>query len=173
MTNEKAEQAILVLMRHAARDFSDDGLSEEGLRQASTLGGTLHARGFPEPAIIESSPKRRTRATLKSYAEATGQSIAINRELDERARDESVQDFETRVKNFCQKITKWAEGVNDSNERSEAAPRARVVCSHLDWLEAIALFLPSDDNDLERCEPWTPMAIRVYRFQDGVWRRQQ
>ncbi|CAN5682217.1 hypothetical protein BH10BDE1_BH10BDE1_00230 [soil metagenome] len=160
----------IVLMRHAARDFSDDGLSAEGDRQSKQLPEILVARGLTGKILIESSPKRRTRATLRALAEVTGQKILVNTDLDERDPSETHLAFEQRVKDFCDKIVLWAQ-----NLLVAAAPvkveTTRLACSHIDWLEAALQYLPSDETELGRSESWAPMAIRSYQFEDGIWRR--
>lgn len=160
----------LVLMRHATRDFSDDGLSKDGERQSLQLREILADRGLANKMLIESSPKRRTRATLRPLAEATGQKILVNADLDERDSTETVLAFEKRVKDFCDKSVFWAQNLLVV-DIAESVETLRIACSHLDWLEAAVQFLPSDETEVDRSEPWSPMAIRSYHFQDGIWRR--
>lgn len=175
MTNEKGPnlEPTLVLMRHAARDFSDDGLSQEGERQCARLGDVLANRGIGGPILLESSPKRRTRATLRPLGEAKGLKVEINSALDERGSNESSLNFESRVKKFCHDLDHWAQKLqqNLSQNLGQSAPKTRIACSHLDWLEMATQFLSSDDNDFERSEPWPAMSLRIYRFQEGIWRR--
>ncbi len=150
----------LILMRHATRDFNDDdALSTEGHRLAQTLAQVLRDRGHI-PTSLFTSPKLRTRATLRPISEELGKKVVIDPRLDERDHRESVQDFENRVMSYC------AEAATDRDE-------TWVACSHLDWLEYAAQSLPSDENDFERSEPWPPMAIRIYVLNDGIWKREQ
>jgi broad specificity phosphatase PhoE len=171
MTNEKGlkPEPTLVLMRHAARDFSEDGLSREGKSQSARLNEILASKGLPKPALIESSPKRRTLETLRPLADAIGGTVIVNSNLDERSTNESSKNFDSRVKKFCDELDEWA--MNAQRAQSQNSPVTRVACSHLDWLEAAAQFLSSDDGDLERSAPWPAMSLRIYRFENGIWRR--
>jgi broad specificity phosphatase PhoE len=185
MTIEKGQERdpilepTFVLMRHAARDFSEDGLSVEGERQSLRLQEILTARETVGPMLLESSPKRRTRATLRPLSEATRQKIHIRNELDERIPNESSTTFEERVRNFCHELDLWAQTLSESRvaHRAKSAsphePTVRIACSHLDWLEAASLFLSSDDSEIEKSEPWPSMSLRIYRFRDGIWRKQK
>ncbi len=154
----------LILMRHATRDFNDDdSLSLEGHRLATTLASVLSENSVA-PTVLYSSPKKRTRATLQPLAEKLGASVVIDSRLDERDHRESVQDFESRVVAYC----------NEATLNAKTDPGAVwVACSHLDWLEEIALRLPSDETDFERSEPWPPMAMRIYIFKDEIWTRKE
>ncbi len=164
---------VLLLMRHATRDMSDDGLSETGLKQASLLPerykNLCASLGRPAPSgslKIKSSPKARTRATVRNLAAENSASVEIETRLDERISGEAVERFEKRVESFLEDALVWAE----KQARSET-PETWVACSHLDWLEHASLVIPSDENDFERSEPWPPMTIRAYVFQNGIWNR--
>lgn len=165
---------LLILIRHATRDMSDDGLSATGLGQARTLPGIyadlLKGLGIdstqPVPLKIKSSPKARTRATLQHLSKETSSTTEVEPRLDERISGEAVERFEKRVESFLEDAQVWAEKVQKSG-----TPETWVACSHLDWLEHASLVIPSDENDFERSEPWPPMAIRVYVFANGIWNR--
>ena len=154
----KESSKIIILMRHAARAFDGDQLSLEGRSQAPRLNEKLKALGIDAPTRLISSPKNRTQQTLRILASEIGVNIEIDERLDERSNSESIHDFEARVKIFLAEL-------------DTAFPATILGCSHLDWLEAAAFFLTSDDADLDRAEPWSPMAIRAYVFEVGIWNR--
>lgn len=156
---------VLIFMRHGARSFEGDSLSIEGKRQAALLSGTLLTKMVPLPDRLESSPKKRTQATLAGLATELGLRVQIDRRLDERSGAESEADFQVRVKEFLAGCDEWA--------ANETRPSVRLLCSHLDWLEAAVLFVTSDENDFERSEPWPPLAIRAYNYEDGIWKRRK
>ena len=160
----------LILMRHATRNFNDDdSLSSEGHRLATTLAQVLKNRGHV-PTRLYCSPKQRTRQTLKPVSDTIVVKVEIDPRLDERDNQESVQEFENRIRQFLNAAREKAA----SDEKSPKLPRETwLACSHLDWLEAAVLDLASDENDFERAEPWAPMAIRIYNFEDGIWKRDQ
>lgn len=162
-SSKKSPMPVLIFMRHGARAFDGDQLSLEGKKQALALGNTLRTKRVSLPTQLFSSPKKRTQATLATLAIETGVRVQIDPRLDERLGGESEQDFENRVKSVLQECDDWA--------ATTLHTETRLICSHLDWLEAAAVFLTSDETDLERSEPWSPLAIRTYEY-DGVWRRQ-
>lgn len=164
---------VLLLMRHATRDMSDDGLSDTGLKQASTLPwlynqlcASLGRQNIAGSLKIKSSPKSRTRATLRHLSAENASPIEIETRLDERISGEAVERFEKRVESFLEDALVWAE-----KQAGSETPETWVACSHLDWLEHASLVIPSDENDFERSEPWPPMTIRAYVFQNGIWNR--
>lgn len=156
----KESSKIIILMRHAARAFDGDHLSLEGRTQASQLRQKLASLGIGAPARIQSSPKNRTQQTLRNLSNEVSVKIEVDARLDERESGESFVEFEDRVKSFL-------------GDLDGSMFTVTLACSHLDWLEAAALLLSSDDGDLERAEPWSPMAIRAYMFNDGIWKRIQ
>lgn len=153
---------VLIFMRHGARSFDGDRLSNEGKRQALTLSETLRTRNLPMPTELESSPKNRTQATLGPMAAVMSLKVRVDQEIDERPANETQAAFEHRVKKYLESAAEWAESSNGG---------VRLVCSHLDWLELAALFLTSDDSDIERAVPWSPLAMRGYRYSDRLWLR--
>lgn len=161
-----SSEPVLILMRHAARDFSADGLSAEGLRQADQLKCHLEALKLPLPFKIESSPKLRTQATLRFLAHYSQKNTAVDPRLDERNAGETADDLIARVEAYLAECAAWA-----VNSKSNAHENVRLACSHLDWLEEAVLRLDSDENDFERSEPWPPLAIRGYVFSEGIWQR--
>lgn len=169
--------ATLILMRHAARALNGDALSIEGRGQATRLGEILRTKGAPMPDQIQSSPKKRTQATVASLATELKLQVRVDRQIDERTSHESESEFEDRVKKYLGECDKWAELNSDSQNSSHknfsqiSSGQTRLVCSHLDWLEAAVLFLTSDETDLERSESWSPLAMRVYEYGDGIWKR--
>jgi phosphohistidine phosphatase SixA len=162
---QNATETVLIFMRHGARAFDGDALSPEGKNQAVSLGKTLLNQGLPLPNLIDSSPKKRTQATLATLASELGLHVQTDRRLDERAGAENERDFETRVKEYLNDCDTWAAGQADAT--------TRLLCSHLDWLEAAVLFVASDENDFERSEPWPPLTIRAYTYEDGIWKRRK
>ena len=149
---------ILILMRHATRAFEGDQLSPEGRLQATALLKTLEKMKMPAPTALKSSPKRRTQATLRPLSQELKLAVAIDPRLDERMSGESTEKFESRVEAFLA-------------ECDQSLEKIILACSHLDWLETAVLLLTSDEGDLERAEPWSPMAIRAYILDDGIWKR--
>jgi len=173
---------VLILMRHAARAGGMDGLSPEGHKQAEGLPELLelkilkHFRRQPATFQLCSSPKLRTQQTLRflrdslqvalpTQAQAT---IKLLSDLDERTGDETQSAIEKRVK-F--QLNKWTTEASDSLKLSPNELFITLACSHLDWLEAAALFIDSDELDLQRAEPWAPLSMKIYGFQNGIWRR--
>ncbi len=173
---------ILILMRHAARAGGMDGLSPEGHRQAEGLPKLLESKilkHFLRPATsfqLCSSPKLRTQQTLRFIRDGHQLSIQVLSDLDERTGDESQSTMEKRVKFLLNKWTNEA-AVSEqlsANRRTEVHPQRLSVtlgCSHLDWLEAAALFIDSDELEIHRSEPWAPLSMKIYGFQNGIWRR--
>lgn len=166
--NDDESLPTLILMRHAARDFTDDRLSPDGFTQAARLTSVLRNMNLPSPTRLHCSPKKRTQATLQSLSREGGQKITIDPRLDEQKQGEPLPVFEDRVKDFNDACLTWAgETARDTTDHTWLA------CSHLDWLEAAVLYLASDENDFERSEPWPPMAIRAYVFHEGIWKRKK
>lgn len=149
---------MLILMRHATRAFDGDQLSLEGRVQAASLLKTLEKLKLSPPTLLRSSPKRRTQATLRTLASELHLEIIVDARLDERMSAESNENFDARVRDFL-------------SECDQSADKIILACSHLDWLESAVTLLTSDDGDLDRAEPWSPMAIRAYIINDGVWKR--
>lgn len=156
----KESSKIIILMRHATRAFDGDHLSMVGRNQAIDLPKILAELGVPMPTRLHSSPKTRTLETLRFLAGQLNRKIEINPHLDERGGSETLPDFERRVLAFIHGL-----------ETSET--ESAIVCSHLDWLETAALLLTSNESDLDRAEPWSPMAIRAYIFDEAIWKRLQ
>lgn len=152
----------LTLLRHFQRDpAGGDALTTQGRSDADKF-----ARHPRRPAYdwVGISPKARTRESVAPLATAASRptpSPLVLPELDERRAHESAAEFENRVQHFLTQV----------DEQLRLKHRAILICSHLDWLEAAALFLSSDDTDLARGEPWTPGHCRHYQWQDGIWRR--
>ncbi len=163
--NISAAGPVLIFMRHGVRSFESDSLSVEGMHQAASLSGTLLTKKVPLPDRLESSPKKRTQATLAGLASELGLRVQIDRRLDERSGGESEADFEVRVKEFLTDCDVWGAKAPTTS--------VRLVCSHLDWLESAILFVTSDENDFERSEPWPPLAIRAYNYDGGIWKRRK
>lgn len=172
-TTRTSPEPILVLMRHATRDFLIDALSDEGERQASTLGHLLRQRGWPNPSHIQSSPKTRTRQTVRRLETEVQIKSIINSDLDERRADETQAAFETRVDTYCETVRDWALNFasRSGDQTARTAAPLWLACTHLDWLEAAVWRLPSDENDFERSEPWPPMTLRAFVWREGLWRR--
>ena len=148
----------LILMRHATRAFDGDQLSAEGRLQAASLLKTLEKSKLLRPTTLKSSPKRRTQATLRTLAFELKLEVGVDLRLDERMSGEPIEKFESRVQNFL-------------SECDQSTEKVILACSHLDWLETAALMINSDEGDLDRAEPWSPMAIRAYMLKDGIWER--
>ena len=147
-------------MRHGSRDLSgSDRLAAEGREQAMQLSRDIQEGRLPRPTRLIATPRVRSQETLHFVAVALSLSIEADPQCDERQPAEKVAEFEARVR-------MWTE-----NARLSAAGSCTLVVSHLDWLEAAALFLNSDETELERAERWTPAARRYYFYQDGIWQR--
>ncbi|MDZ4082290.1 MAG: histidine phosphatase family protein [Bdellovibrionales bacterium] len=170
---------VLILMRHAARAGSQDGLSPEGHKQAEGLPKLLELKilkHFRRPASafqLCSSPKLRTQQTLRFVRDSLQTPVQVLSDLDERTGDETQSAMEKRVK-F--QLNKWTADASDEEKLSpkDFSPKKLSVtlgCSHLDWLEAAGLFIDSDELELQRAEPWAPLSMKIYGFQNGIWRR--
>jgi phosphohistidine phosphatase SixA len=165
---------VLILMRHAARAGGMDGLSPEGHKQAEGLPKLLELKilkHFRRPATefhLASSPKLRTQQTLRFLRDGLQAPLTVVSDLDERTGDETQSAMEKRVK-F--QLNKWTTEASDSLKLSPNELFITLACSHLDWLEAAALFIDSDELDLQRAEPWAPLSMKIYGFQNGIWRR--
>jgi len=99
--------------------------------------------------------------------------LQVLSDLDERAGDETQSAMEKRVK---LQLNKWTTEATDFHKLSSKDPSSdqlsvTVACSHLDWLEAAALFIDSDELEFQRAEPWAPLSMKIYGFQNGIWRR--
>lgn len=154
---------ILVLLRHAARDFEADRLSTDGHRAASQFGTTAK---LPAPTALLSSPKLRTQMTLRFLSETHKIPTVVDPRLDERGPIERVEAFQKRVADFLSACDQDADVASRSSRGF-----VKYVCSHFDWLEMASLLLSSDDNDLERAESWAPLHFRAFVFKDRLWRR--
>jgi phosphohistidine phosphatase SixA len=159
---------VLIIMRHGARSFEGDQLSVEGRKQASGLKETLKTMQIPMPTEISVSPKNRTRATVATLATELALPVSIVGALDERTGAETQSMFEDRVKQYLESCNSWA---TSSLGKQPSTRAVRLLCSHLDWLEAAALFIASSENDFDRSEPWPPLKIRAYIFKDEIWER--
>ncbi len=159
-------------MRHAARAGSADALSPEGHKQAESLAKSLeikilkHFGAVPTKFKLCCSPKLRTQQTLRFLRESLHAPLEVYGDLDERTGVETQSDLEMRVKSQLNAWTAEAESLPPSNELS-----VTVACSHLDWLEAAALFIDSDELELQRAETWAPLSLKFYGFANGIWRR--
>lgn len=183
---------VLILMRHATRAGGLDTLAAEGHKQAEKLPELLATRlkklarlaqqdspqQLPADLMaananellwnIHASPKVRTQQTLRFLNELLRANRNVEKSeilelLDERLADESQTEFEARVRNL---LDAWHADV-----ASDSVGEIRVACSHLDWLEAAAVFLASDESDAERSAPWPPLETRLYFFKNGIWNR--
>lgn len=157
---------ILILMRHATRDHSgSDRLSAEGREMAMKLTKSVQEKRIPKPHRLIASPRKRTQETLRPLADDLLIPIEIESRCDERQPDETEASFTERVRNFIQSTQLCV------NSRQE--PETWLIVSHLDWLEVAVLFLESDETEMEREEPWTPGAKRIYLKTDEIWRHRR
>lgn len=169
---------VLILMRHAARAGGIDSLSPEGHKQAEGLPKLLELKIlklFRRPATefqLVSSPKLRTQQTLRFLRDGlqvSGQlPVQVLSDLDERTGDETQSAMEKRVR---LQLNKWTNEADSTREPTPPKLSVTLACSHLDWLEAAALFIDSDELELHRAEPWAPLTMKIYGFQNGIWRR--
>lgn len=169
-------------MRHAKRAGGLDTLAADGHKQAEGLPealrtklaklgkqqapGDLTSSATPRWRIF-ASPKTRTQQTLRFLSEAVGTSSEIFEALDERTSQETQTQFENRVRHV---LDSWHDEIN-AVAPNPLIHEVRIACSHLDWLEAAALFLSSDESDLERSAPWVPLETRIYFLRNGIWNR--
>jgi broad specificity phosphatase PhoE len=151
----------LVIFRHASRSpfGAGDSLSSVGLAQAEDLAQAK----LPEPTHIFVSPKKRAQQTLAPLAQVTGLAPTIDRRLDERRQNESMPDFEARVRSFLAEMESLAR--NSSADTSLCA----FACSHLDWLELAMILLPSDLSEREMSLSWATAEYKIFEFADGLW----
>lgn len=152
---------LAVFIRHATRDshgLGDSSLNLTGRAQAEDLSEAIKTkRILPSPVGLYVSPKKRAQETLTPVSEHLGLKLNIDIRLDERKNSESPFDFEQRIFDFIVEVTK--------------TPHSVVwICSHLDWLEAAMLLLPSDLSDLEQSAPWQTASYRVFSIEDGLWK---
>lgn len=165
---------VLILMRHAARAGGMDGLSPEGHKQAEGLPKLLelkilkHFRRQASSVQLCSSPKLRTQQTLRFLRDSLQAPVKVLADLDERTGDETQSAMESRVK-F--QLNKWTTEATGDSKNLPKSLSVTLACSHLDWLEAAALYIDSDELDLQRAEPWAPLSMKIYGFQNGIWRR--
>jgi hypothetical protein len=170
---------VLILMRHAARAGGMDGLSPEGHKQAEGLPKLLELKilkHFRRPATefhLASSPKLRTQQTLRFLRDGLQAPLQVLSDLDERTGEETQIAMEKRVK-F--QLNKWTTETTEFQRLSSNDPLSdqlsvTLACSHLDWLEAAALFIDSDELEFQRAESWAPLSMKIYGFQNVIWRR--
>lgn len=165
----------LVLLRHATRDTmslqslqndtENPPLNSLGHGQAEALVRALSPLGpLPNPQELLASPKKRAQETLKPLATYSNLDLKIDARLDERQNGESGKTFENRIRSLLQEI----------NSRAQAGEKSCIwLCSHLDWLEGVLLFLDSDLSDAQLALPWSTCSYRIFDFHDGLWRLQK
>jgi hypothetical protein len=163
-----------VFLRHATRSahgLGDSQLNALGLRQAEELARSLKPQGpLPHPTHLMCSPKRRARETLAPLATLTQLPLIVDDRLDERHQNESARVFESRVRSLTGSVLTLGDpGGGGSGDGGGACV---YLCSHLDWLEAAMILLDSDMSETEIAAPWTTAEFRVFRVEDGLWRRQ-
>ena len=154
----------VVLLRHATRDLQspDDGkLSELGFQQAEELIEKIAPQGaLPEPSVLIASPKRRARETLHPVASHLALPLVVSHALDERKNDETGSEFIVRIK-------KWVESLRNDFASDEVI----WACSHADWLESIMDVIPCDLEEWEKVMPFSPAQFRVFKIEDGIWKK--
>jgi phosphohistidine phosphatase len=143
-------------MRHAKSDwFSGDGddfsrpLSDRGIRDARQMGRWL-AEGGHLPAVILSSPSRRTRQTLELMADGTGIDLAARTEwLDE--------------------LYHASAGTLRSLLRRQGTRPAVMVLAHNPGLEELLAFLVDDDRAIASHAKSFPTAAVYVLELGGEW----
>lgn len=192
ISSAKPPMQVLILMRHATRAGGLDTLAAEGHKQAESFPELLRAKlaklarfakqenlaalapdslaqGQAVTWQIFASPKIRTQQTLRFLTELLRTNFETARseifeKLDERTSSETQTEFENRVRAV---LDTW----HDEMRENKTSAEIRVACSHLDWLEAAAIYLSSDESDSERAAPWPPLETRIYFLQNGIWNR--
>jgi phosphohistidine phosphatase SixA len=162
----------LVLLRHASRSQQgpgDHGLSDAGHAQAEALIRHVSPSGsLPAPTRILSSPKLRARSTVEPLCTAFHKTLEIDKRIDEQSHSESLTEFENRVRLLIDELTENAG--RGSLFRSETAEECLYIVSHLDWLEAALLALPTDLSDRDAMATWVTLEYRAFRFHDGIFK---
>lgn len=162
--------------RDSAPNFPSDPTHDASAIKAPENGAGHSASETSISWRVHASPKVRTQQTLRFLNESLRSQKATLRSevlehLDERKSGETQIEFESRVRNLL-------DGWHDEMRAETIAPESRttdhkvlVACSHLDWLEAAAIFLGSDESDAERSAPWPPLETRIYFLENGIWNR--
>lgn len=155
----------VVLIRHAQKGivpYEDPSLTEGGLLQAESLCQFAKKNLLPVPTHAWVSPKTRTFQTLKPLCEIHKIQAQISDSLDQRATNESAQDFRKRVSNFLHQLDLRA---------AEAPHEIHILCTHYDWIEE-GMTLINSDKDLNSFEfsHWSPTQFVVFEIQDSLWK---
>ena len=178
---------VLILMRHATRAGGLDTLAAPGHKQAENFPELLRTKlgklaqfakqedlgALPADPLAQgqsitwqvfASPKTRTQLNELLKANSETARSEIFEKLDERTSSETQTEFEARVRAV---LDSWHDEMRENGTSAEI----RVACSHLDWLEAAAIYLSSDESDVERSAPWPPLETRIYFLRNGIWSR--
>ena len=150
----------LVLLRHATRspfEGGDCSLNQVGAQQAEDLLTHIAPQGrLPRPTRLISSPKRRAKETVKPLGASELIQPEIEPRLDERRQNETSREFEGRVRDYLNDITKGHES-------------CIYLCTHHDWLEAAILAMPHDLPELESSRGFSTAEYRVFEVIEGLF----
>ena len=95
--------------------------------------------------------------TVQPVAEKYDVPIQVFEELDQMKTHEGEKEFNSRVRNFLNRI-----------EEKEFGEKI-VVCSHSDWLAAAAYILPTDSVDLQY-KMFQCAEVLEFQVEDGLWK---
>lgn len=152
----------VLFLRHGDRSVgqgSNPSLSETGRRQAEGLVQSVEQNRLAKPEGLWASPKKRTQETLAPLAKTLHLQVEIIADLDERAGQESLEQFQQRVRNVLRRLEKMEKNV--------------ILCSHLDWLEEVAAMIP-DEGELHLTSVhWSSASYVIFLLDEGHWLSQQ
>jgi broad specificity phosphatase PhoE len=159
----------VVLIRHATREtqgLGDCSLNAAGKSQAENLASKwVSPHGpLPLPTRLIASPKKRARETLKPLGLGSRVDVETDARLDERHQNETAAEFEARVKSVIAEL---------SRPNAQARESCIYLCSHLDWIEAFLIHVPSDLSEQEAYAGWSTAEFRVFRIDEGLWSLKQ
>jgi broad specificity phosphatase PhoE len=98
----------LFIFRHGEKQFSmsqNPALTERGQKQAQNLAKAVKEQFMPLPKILLSSPKRRAVLTFTPLSDLSS-NLNISDLLNEQKHSESSIDFDQRIKQLIQELTK-------------------------------------------------------------------
>lgn len=143
----------VILIRHARRKVldprEDNGLSEEGRKQATELAERFRQGELPKGSHFWASPKLRCQQTLEPTAGMEQSTLTVVKDLDEQRPEESSEEFRQRLLKIIERL-----GAHDGTI---------VACTHGDVIpELVALM------DAGSVSPSYAQAF-VLQFSDNRW----
>lgn len=134
----------ILIVRHAHRDKPfgqafDNGLSEKGRAQASTLVSEWGGELKKTETQLLSSPKKRCLETLRPLSEFLKLKIEIDSRLDEESPESDAGEFMKNIRSFAKEWLK-------------TQVEFTVVCSHGDWIPEFFRIMTGKARDLKKGE---------------------